>query len=310
MILQLRLLAGESLRRRQASLRLVVAAHQRPLVTSKQKRALEESQIQGGPTATNPTIRSVGVPPSTTTTTATTTTSSSGGGGGSSSGFVPIGIALGLGVGGASYYYYSTTTTTKAKSLVKKSLDNGDLTSSSSSSHTTPVDNSNTTATSSNFKDDDDDSITEPPAEETSGNRVSQIPASSKMQNAAGSSDTTTIATTTTTAEVDHPVAGHRVTTLLVPQKEDPLPPIDTSMTDAAIAALQSETSVKTAQALIESHSTLATTTIQELEQLQSVVQLKAKILQLSNELQDRTKWEAVRLKEFLVMKEKEVAEK
>ena len=40
-----------------------------------------------------------------------------------------------------------------------------------------------------------------------------------------------------------------------------------------------------------------------------SVSELKIRIIQLGTEMMERTKWEAVRLKEFLAMKEKEVAE-
>ena len=41
-----------------------------------------------------------------------------------------------------------------------------------------------------------------------------------------------------------------------------------------------------------------------------SNAQLKARVAQLAAEMKDRTKWEAVRLKEFLAMKEKETADK
>ena len=41
-----------------------------------------------------------------------------------------------------------------------------------------------------------------------------------------------------------------------------------------------------------------------------STAQLKARVVQLASEMKDRTKWEAVRLKELLAMKEKEAAEK
>jgi hypothetical protein len=39
------------------------------------------------------------------------------------------------------------------------------------------------------------------------------------------------------------------------------------------------------------------------------MAQLQQRIGQLQYELQDRTKWEAIRLKEFLIMKEKEVSD-
>jgi hypothetical protein len=38
--------------------------------------------------------------------------------------------------------------------------------------------------------------------------------------------------------------------------------------------------------------------------------QLKIRLIQLSKDLEERTKWEAVRLKEFLAMKEQEVQNK
>jgi hypothetical protein len=41
-----------------------------------------------------------------------------------------------------------------------------------------------------------------------------------------------------------------------------------------------------------------------------STSQMKAKIVQLAVEMKERTKWEALRLKEFLAMKEKETADK
>eukprot|EP00957_Ditylum_brightwellii_P008944 677133-Ditylum_brightwellii.AAC.1 len=40
-----------------------------------------------------------------------------------------------------------------------------------------------------------------------------------------------------------------------------------------------------------------------------SLGELKIRVVQLVSEMEERTKWEAVRLKEFLSMKEKEVAE-
>ena len=41
-----------------------------------------------------------------------------------------------------------------------------------------------------------------------------------------------------------------------------------------------------------------------------SLSELKIRVVQLASEMNERTKWEAVRLREFLAMKEKEVGEK
>jgi hypothetical protein len=292
-------------------------------VTSKQKRSLQESQIHGE-TTTSKTAGAAAVPPRPPvpppSRTPTAVPKSSSGGGGSSTA-VPIAIALGVGAVGAFYYYYTTTLVKSPVESAEKSIDKEASTSQKSTvdpKTTTPAKDVVKTSTSKS-KDDSPSSAAavpkqQPPKEgdatagtTTTGNRVAQIPASSKMRNTVAvpvSSGTDPV----TAGEPDHPAAGHRVSTL-VPEQKKP-DPIETSVTDAAIAALQRETSVITARALVESHSTLALTTIQELDEMKEVPVLKAKILQLSSELQDRTKWEAVRLKEFLVMKEKEVAEK
>lgn len=83
----------------------------------------------------------------------------------------------------------------------------------------------------------------------------------------------------------------------------------DTSQTTKAIDALDSRgMSEEDAASLVASHQSLwSGAQIAELESM-TAPELKARILQLKAELQDRTKWEAVRLKEFLTMKEKEVA--
>jgi hypothetical protein len=329
--MMLRLLARESLRRRQSPSSTLVA---RNLVTSKQKRSLQESQIHGETTTNSKTGAAATVPPPVRSPPPTPTAvpkSSSGGGSSSSSSStaVPIAIVLGVGAVGASYYYYTTTLVKSDGSAEKSSIDEAASTSQERSTvdpkTATPAKDEVKTSSSSKSKDDSPSSAAVVPKQQeqpkegdatvvtatstttATGNRVAQIPASSKMRNIAAvfaSSGADPI----TAGEPDHPEAGHRVTTLL-PEKKKP-DPIETSVTDAAIAALQRETSVTTARALVESHSNLALTTIQELDEMKEVPVLKAKILQLSSELQDRTKWEAVRLKEFLLMKEKEVAEK
>lgn len=247
-----------------------------------QKRALKEAQIKGDspPTPTPP--RQPQPPP-----VAPTPPASKGGG----SSVAPIAIALGLGVVGASYYYY---TTTLGSSDANQVTDDKVPTTTTTKAVIAPTKKDETTSTNIEKE---PKKKSETPAE--TGNRVTKIPISSKMQNAHS--------TSAANDDEDHPKAGHRVTTMVPKQTNEA---IDTSVTDAAIAALQNETSVTTAKALVDTHSTLSLSTIQELNSMDDVSQLKAKILQLSSELQDRTKWEAVRLKEFLVMKEKEVAEK
>lgn len=66
-------------------------------------------------------------------------------------------------------------------------------------------------------------------------------------------------------------------------------------------------------QELATAHS-LSTTALDEkfLKELEGLTinDLKMRIVQLASEMNDRTKWEAVRLREFLAMKEKEISEK
>jgi hypothetical protein len=131
-----------------------------------------------------------------------------------------------------------------------------------------------------------------------SGNRVVSIEVPSKMKNKAA----------TSISPIDaHPEKGNRVTM----QTTKPLPVDDSSMTKKAISELQSAQTEKSAAALLESHqsawSAMDATYFSDLDALSSG-QLKARVVQLAMEMKDRTKWEAVRLKEILTMKEKEVA--
>lgn len=102
-------------------------------------------------------------------------------------------------------------------------------------------------------------------------------------------------------------------------------PPSDDAeqTTEQALTALRSSISQAAAEAMLMNHPTMLSTsavdpmdvsgktattaTTADLEQL-SATQLQGRIVQLAMELKDRTKWEALRLKEFLAMKEQEVA--
>jgi hypothetical protein len=85
----------------------------------------------------------------------------------------------------------------------------------------------------------------------------------------------------------------------------------DSTVTEKAISKLQGTQTVETAAALLESHqsawSSMDASYFANLDSLSSA-QLKTRVVQLATEMKDRTKWEAVRLKEFLAMKEKEMS--
>jgi len=70
--------------------------------------------------------------------------------------------------------------------------------------------------------------------------------------------------------------------------------------------SLENSHTLATAKAALQSD--LDATYFSDLEKLTNA-QLKVRVVQLATEMTDRTKWEAVRLKEFLSMKEKEVGD-
>jgi mitofilin len=111
-----------------------------------------------------------------------------------------------------------------------------------------------------------------------------------------------------------HPAGGHRVRGLAPAEKEEegPTPAVDdSSVTERAIEQLRGSATEQAAEAVVASHQTAWSSAV-NVDDLDSLTpsQLKARVVQLATEMKDRTKWEAVRLKEFLAMKEKETADK
>ena len=91
----------------------------------------------------------------------------------------------------------------------------------------------------------------------------------------------------------------------------DPMSALTTAAN--AMSELQSTAALENSQTLAAAkaalRSDLDTEYFADLDQL-SPSDLRIRVVQLATEMSDRTKWEAVRLKEFLAMKEKEVGEK
>jgi hypothetical protein len=105
-----------------------------------------------------------------------------------------------------------------------------------------------------------------------------------------------------------HPVNGNKVSMKPPSSSSVENPPT----VDAALQELQAQISQDSSRALSEAHQELAkliSTDLSELDTL-STTQLKIRLVQMTKDMEDRTKWEAVRLKEFLAMKEKEVQDK
>lgn len=203
------------------------------------------------------------------------------------SNLLPLGAVGALAVGGAAYYYYNTLDDSK----------------SSSSEAPIPVVKEET-------KVQKPKSRNEVPAKteaSSNGNRVLSIAVPAKMKNTA---DCTTLALPPT-----HPEDGNHVT-LSWAHSHGSIPVVDqndVSATKAAVEELQKSTTEQATAALVESHQTLWNAMdaafFTDLDSLNNA-QLKARVVQLASEMKDRTKWEAVRLKEFLAMKEKETVDK
>ena len=73
--------------------------------------------------------------------------------------------------------------------------------------------------------------------------------------------------------------------------------------------SLEEETSATLAKAHKSIRASFNESLFSDLDQ-RSAAELRVRVVQLATEMEERTKWEAVRLKEFLAMKEKETADK
>ena len=89
-------------------------------------------------------------------------------------------------------------------------------------------------------------------------------------------------------------------------------PTIALTTATAAMSELQTNTSLQNSKTLAAANAALKSDLDREyfadLDSL-SPTELRTRVVQLATEMSDRTKWEAVRLKEFLAMKEKEVGD-
>jgi len=89
-------------------------------------------------------------------------------------------------------------------------------------------------------------------------------------------------------------------------------PTVALATATAAMSELQTTTSLQNSKTLAAANAALRSDLDREyfsdLDSL-TVSELRTRVVQLATEMSDRTKWEAVRLKEFLAMKEKEVGD-
>ena len=285
--------------------RLMTAA----AATSAQKRALNKTQLEGSSDSAPPPPPPPPPPPSGITPAATS-------GGGGISSVALVSIALGLAAaGGAAYYLVESkklevppppVLSPKKEDKVPATTVEG-----TKAPPTAVVAEKEevTTPAKEEIVTEGPPTAATPAAAGTQQHRVSTIEVPAKMKNTAATG------AATIPPAAPHPEQGHRVT--MIPKKSKaaakPSDIQDTSMTEKALAELRTQQTEQAAQALLESHqsvwSTMDSQYFSDLDTLNSS-QLKARIVQLATEMKDRTKWEAVRLKEFLAMKEKETADK
>lgn len=204
---------------------------------------------------------------------------------------LPLGLG-GLAVAGGLAYYLSSTAEPAVQETTPALIDVKTKESTKKQNEGKPTKKAVASASSSKRENEN----------ETPEHRVSVIEFPPGMRN-------TGAAAVNDTVPAPHPEGGNRVRGIGVART--PTKVEDASMTAKAIAKLQSEQNEQASRALVESHQSAWTdaTNFNDLDSL-SETQLKARIVQLATEIKDRTKWEAVRLKEFLAMKEKETADK
>ena len=135
---------------------------------------------------------------------------------------------------------------------------------------------------------------------EPSGNRVVTISLPKGTRRSGSPAGTVT----------EHPVGGNRVA--MPPKMNQEAVGTPKPSIDAALQELRGQLSQESSITLQEAREELAKLSSLDAKELDSLspTQLKIRIIQLSKDLEDRTKWEAVRLKEFLAMKEQEVQNK
>jgi hypothetical protein len=101
----------------------------------------------------------------------------------------------------------------------------------------------------------------------------------------------------------EHPLKGSRV----LMQAPSTISAADAAKELNKSAQEEASATVKEAHAALRAN--LDESLFSDLDKL-SAAELRVRVVQLAAEMQERTKWEAVRLKEFLALKEKETADK
>lgn len=321
----------------------VVPSHRssRTMITSAQKRALQKEQIEGKPPETAKPPSTGDVPPPTAGSAEVTKSTSSG--------ILPVMLVATAGVGGAYYMGIipdkyipqvakdvlpSKTKISeekkddlknKSKSLetkvveskVEKQVNDSSVTSSSSASKVSKAEKQKEQKDTKSKKKLDSNSVEILSMQQPKGNRVVQIhaPSSNGRQSEA-------------VPIPEHPTNGNRVSVSLRPTgdnkaevKVSPVPKVvmtvsvpsdvkgtlaDDELKVSPLGPSRIDTELTKAEAAMK---LAMENSLKGLDEL-SPSELRVKVVQLATEMGERAKWEAVRLREFLSLKEKEVGEK
>ncbi len=288
--------------------RQVVRPNNRTMITSAQKRALKKDQIKGGESSSS--TSSTGKPPIAGASPAATAEASGGGGGGSS-----LPLLAGVGIAGVGAAYYMDVLPLDMI-MGKKEEKADEVAVSEAAVEKEEADLSIAVAEEEaavkvvEEKKEEEPIVVE--EKKSSGNRVLQITAPSG-----------TGRESEPLPKVSHVEGGNRVSVAKFAgdDKEEKTTTTDVSAPTGEVAA-QAEDELRSSsltgksvidEELARAHASMKASVdesyLKNLDDL-SPSDLRIKIVQLASEMGERTKWEAVRLREFLGMKEKEVGDK
>ncbi len=302
--------------RRQVNVVRSSSHNNRTMITSAQKRALKNEQIKGGESS-----KSSAKPPIAGASPAATAEAGGGGGGGGSS----LPLLAGVGIAGAGAAYYMDVLPLDmimGKKAEEEKADDSIVSVSEAAVEKEEADLSIAIAEEEvaakavevvvEEKKEEEPVVVVVEEKKTTGNRVLQITAPS------GSGRVTE-----PLPEVSHVEGGNRVSVAKFAGgdagKETPAPTTDAPTGEIAaqaedelkMSSLPGKSAID--EELARAHASMKASVdesyLKNLDDL-SPSDLRIKIVQLTSEMSERTKWEAVRLREFLSMKEKEVGDK
>lgn len=246
--------------------------------TSREKRALNDQQLKGGAAPAAP------APPS------VASAGSGGGGGGGTT--LAVAATLAVAGGGAAYYFNMLPDSMKIPGLPKQTPKEEEV-AVKADVVTTKIDGADSvvvtateeTVPGGEFKDAAMEVVSAEEEAPVAPGKVSSEPAPSTVA-ASGQPD----------------VAAAVVSTHA----------LEESKIMATLHELKAQLNAKTDKALSEAHRELAKLSSLNMNDLDTMTetQLKVRLVQMAKEMEEQAKWEAVRLQQFLALKEKEVEDK